>query len=217
MPVKNETINPQEVKIQSEKIILNAGGEILDWLPVIELSSSRSTDEVINRALILNAMYQLHLNAPKHYIVEWIEKNSLCLDLSPKESAILNTTGELTKNDHLELYWSLEALWALLWATNLISDLPFTQQVGDILAILSPDVQNNEDGYKYKSTMHLKPINSLHRMLDLYYRLHWWLNKAQIDRKDTSNIILEVIKERRKALEWILSTDTTWDDIDLSI
>ena len=217
MPHESETINPQEVKNRSEKIITNAGGLILEWLPTLELPKPRVLNEIINRALVLNAMYQLHMNAPKFYIADWIEKNSLTTTLTPKEISILSSPDELTDKEHYELFWSLESLWAIAWATNLIHDLPFNDQVGSELANLSPNLQLNENGYKYKSTMKLRPIKSIYEMLDLYYRLHWWIQTSQKENKSTGDVLLEVVIERRKALEWIINNLSEWDNIDLSI
>lgn len=217
MPHINEIINPQEVKNQSEKIILDFGGTILDWLPTIELPEPRSQQKVINRALILNAMYQLHMKAPKSHIINWIENNCLSAELSPKELTILSSTNELTEDAHRELYFSLEALWAIAWATNLIESLPFNQQVGSELAGLSPDLRCNEDGYKYINSMQLRSPVEIYAMLDLYYRLHWWLNNAKKENESTSDILLAIVKERRKALEWVLYRHKKWDEVDLSL
>lgn len=217
MSASNNIINPQEIKKHSEQIIINAGGKILEWLPTIELPKPRVLDEIINRALVLNAMFQLHLNAPKYYITDWIEENSLQSELTSKESTILNSPNKLTNVEHYDLYWSLESLWAIAWATNLINDLPFNQQVGAELAGLSPNLQINEDGYKYSSRMELRSPESIYTMLDLYYRVHWWINKATKENEPTGDIVLDVIRARRKALEWILNSEIEWDDINLSL
>jgi len=217
MPFENEIINPQEIKSKSEQIILSAGGEILDWLPTLEISKPRSVQEIINRALVLNAMFQLHLNAPKYYIADWIEQNSLATELTPNEFAILCSPNELSHEEHYQLYYSLDSLWAIAWATNLIQELPFNQDVGDELAKLSPNLQINENGDKYQSTMHLRSIKSLYMMLDLYYRVHWWVNNAQKENKAVTNVVMDAVKARRKALEWILDCNSKWDEVDLSL
>ena len=217
MWIKNNQINSQEVKHRSEQIILSAGGEILDWLPTIDVAEPRTLNEVINRALVLNAMLQLHMNAPKHYIAHWIEENSLLHALTPTESAILNSQESLTDEEHYELYWSLESLWAIAWATNLIADLPFNREVGSELAMLSPNLQLNENRSKYETIMRLRSIEEIYTMMDLYYRLHWWVNNAVRINKSTGEVRFEVIKERRKALEWILDRHTVWDQMDLSL
>lgn len=125
--------------------------------------------------------------------------------------------NELKEEEHYNLYWSLESLWAITWATNLIKDLSFNQKVGNELASLSPNLQIDDDGHKYINFMKLRSIKSIYMMLDLYYRLHWWLNNAKQEKKSSGNIDIGVITSRRKALEWILNSNLEWDDVDLSI
>ncbi len=213
----NGMINPTEIKKKSEEIILNAGGQILDGLPIIEITEPRTQFEVANRALVLNAMFQLHLNAPKFYIEKWIDKNGLSNELSPMESSILNSSmNKLTQEEDGYLYWSLEALWALVWAMNLIEDLPFNKPVGNELAHLSPNIQLNETGSKYLDNMRLRHLCSLYDMRDLYYRLHWWVNNASKLGESTGDVNFDIILERRKALEWILNRTYQWDNVNLN-
>lgn len=162
-------------------------------------------------------MYQLHMRAPKSHIANWIEDNSLSTKLSPNELAILSSKNALTEEEHAELYFSLEALWAIAWTTNLIESLPFNQQVGSELAGLSPDLRLNEDGSKYINSMRLRSPDSIYAMLDLYYRLHWWLNNTKKENESPGDILLAVVIERRKALEWVLYRHKKWDEVDLSL
>ncbi|MGC1181384.1 DUF4272 domain-containing protein [Legionella sp.] len=217
MNTENEIINPQEVKKQSEKIILNAGGEILDCLPIIGEVKPRSLNEIINRALIFNAVYQLNMKAPKWCLSNWIEEHELETYLRPKEWGFLYTSNELTNEERWELYWSLDSLWTILWATGLIETLSFDQQVGDELAGLSPNLQINENSSKYASMMKLRSTKSLYSMLDLYYRVHWWFrNNALTKKEQPKNIDINQIIARRQALEWILNSDVDWDAVNLS-
>lgn len=212
-----DSISPATLKIRSEKIILNAGGEILDWLPTLDITKPRTIKQVVNRALILNALYQLHLKAPRNYIADWIRNNSLASELTPKEIDLLSSPNELTNEDQYELYWSLESLWAIAWATRLIDKLPFDEYVGSELASLSPNLQLNENRFKYENNMNLRSTKELFEMLDLYYRLHWWTQSSKRMNKSTGIVDLNVIIWRRKALEWISDRDTSWENIDLSI
>ncbi len=161
--------------------------------------------------------FKLHLNAPKYYISDWTDQNYLASALTANEIAILNSPNELTEKEHYELYWSLESLWAIVWAIHLTQELPFNQPLSNELARLSPNLQLNEGGDKYQRVMHLRPIKSIFEMLDLYYRLHWWLQTVKKENQSTAKLHLEVIIARRKALEWILDSTTQWDNIDLSI
>lgn len=114
------------------------------------------------------------------------------------------------------LYWYIEALWALMWVGRLIDELPFDEGVGSELASLCPAIQRNEAGTKLSGNMQLRTREDLFRMLDLYYRLHWWPWNSQLNGKDTGSVRLDVIMERRKALEWVMDPSCDWDNVEMS-
>lgn len=215
-------INPEDVKKRSEKFILANGGEILEWLPTIDFKKIKTIDEIVERALIINAMFQLYMGAPKYIVANWFDEHLMEASLSAYEEEILCSEELLTEDEKSYLYWSLESLWAIAWATNLIHDLPFDKEAGDELASLSPNLQINEGGQKYENRMFLRPYSELYSMLDLYYRLHWWLNdwwqhNGESENVSIPHISLPVIIQRRAALEWILDRDAQWDNVDLNL
>jgi hypothetical protein len=53
-------------------------------------------------------------------------------------------------------------------------------------------------------------------MLDLYFRLHWWTRDGQLNGYETGDVRLDIIMERRKALEWVLDDSCDWDNVELS-
>lgn len=214
----NQDINPQDIKAYSEKTILEHGGKVISWLPTLEQKTPKSINEVIQRALVLNAMYQLHLGAPKFIIANWIDEYVSDAEAVPTyEQGILDSEEPLNEEEHFYLYWSLESLWAIAWATNLINELPFTEEVGDELADLSPSLHLNEDGQKYINNMTLRSYRELYQMQDLYYRVHWWLNDAAKANEPVAHIALGAIIQRRIALEWIMDARIKWDDVDVSV
>jgi hypothetical protein len=210
------TIDPDAVKRETEAIIRRAGGEICDWLPVLDRDAQpRDLSAIIHRALILNAMLQIYFKAPIAVVKDWITRNGLADDISDSEREILKKDDDgLTEQERINLYWYIEALWTLVWAGQLIPDLPFDQCVGHNLASLCPALQRNEDGSKFSKQMRLRSRDELFRMLDLYYRLHWWTRNAQLTGQDTGVVQLDIITERRKALEWIMDPACNWDNVE---
>ena len=210
----NQDIDSFAIKKRSEEIILKAGGKILDWLPIIDLTTPRPLSQIIDRALVLNAMYQLCIKAPKYVIANWLSENNLMGNLSPDEYSILSRYDDpLTESEFNFIYWLIEGLWALVWVTKLIKSLPFDTAVGEELASLSPNLQLGEDGAKYINCMQLRSYRELYEMCDLYYRLHWWVHHHQ---NNIPNEFFARILLRRKALEWVLNCETDWDEVDLS-
>jgi hypothetical protein len=211
-------IDAYAVKRQSEAIIQRAGGQICDWLGHLdEEAQPRHLDAVIRRALILNAIIQIYFGAPIAFIKDWITRNGLASDLSESERKILaKDNDDLTDQERTNIYWYMEALWALVWSGQLIEELQFEQCVGNNLASLCPNLQRNEDGGKLSQTMRLRSREELFRMLDLYFRLHWWTRSAKLTSQDTGAVRLEIIVERRKALEWIMDSECDWDNVEMS-
>ncbi len=212
------TIDPEAVKRESETIIRRAGGEICDWLPVLDSKAQpRDIGAVVRRALILNAMLQVYFKAPIAIVKDWLTRNGLTDDLSESERLILEKDDDdLTEQQRINLYWNFEGLWTLVWVGQLIDDLPFDEGVGNTLASLCPVLQRNDDGSKLSKTMRLRTRDELFRILDLHYRLHWWTRNAQLTGQEAGDVRLDIIMERRKALEWVMDPTCGWDSVEMS-
>jgi hypothetical protein len=101
-------------------------------------------------------------------------------------------------------------------ATGLVEEMAFDRGVEDFMAGLSPNLQKNEDGSKFRLRMKLRPYAELFAMRDLAYRFHWWTRDAGLKGEDTGEVNPDSVMERRKALEWILDRQSDWDDMELS-
>lgn len=211
-------MNPVEIKKESEKIIAAKGGKTIDWLPFLERTEGmRSNEELIDRALILNALLNIHFEAPIAIIKEWIEQQSLTPSLSEYEKKLLNKENkDLSEQEKINLYWYIEALWALMWAGSLIDDLPIDKYVEDYMAELCPNLEKGEDDSKFRLSMRIRTEEEIFKKLDLYYRTHWYTFDGLLNKYSTGEMDNSVIMERRKALEWVFDNTLDWDDIPLN-
>ena len=211
---KKQPSAPQGVKAESERVIKALGGKICDWLPVIERGEMRSAAEVADRALALHAMIEIAFGAPTEVIAAWIRGNNLEASLSRQEQGMLARRREQLSEEELSsLGWSMEALWALVWAGGLIEALRVDRPVGDNLAALLPNLQRNEDASSFRSRFALRPAEEIHAMLDLYYRAHWYARDGRLNGYPTGAFDLDRIMERRRALEWLSDrTLADWAD-----
>ena len=211
-------IDVQAVKKENEAIILQAGGRICDWLPSPDATSPlRDPQAIARRTLVVHAMLQIAFQAPVPFIRQWIRENGLDADLAESERLILDKSNEnLTEQEQTNLFWYIEALWAFVWAQGFVAQLPFDQPVGDNLASLMPDLQRNESGTEFLRQAELRSHDELFRMLDLYYRVHWWTRDANLRGQQTGDVRVDIIRERRKALEWMLDTKNDWDCVEMS-
>ena len=113
----------------------------------------------------------------------------------------------------VDISWREEALWALMWALELVDDLPPDQLCGQdpFYERLAPDM----DPARGLADVALRPHAEIVAMLDFYYCLHWHARKAQYHgARWDSEIVPGAVLERRRALEWLFQ-DLPWEDVDL--
>ena len=203
-----------EVKARSEHLIRSLGGKTLDWLPWLDRSQPRASAEVAERTLAMHALLGIYFQAPIPVIATWIQDNGLEGAPSRRERALLGIReGELTQQDRIDLYWYIEALWAFAWAGKLIPDLPIDKPVGDNLASLLPNIENGERGDAFRTAYALRSFADIFQMLDIYFRAHWYARDGQLSGYATGAFNLDIIMERRRALEWISDrTIGDWDE-----
>jgi len=211
-------MNPTDVKKESERIIQEKGGKTIDWLPTLErMENTRSNNELIDRALILNALINIYFEAPIPIIKGWIEQYGLTPALTEYEQKLLNKENkDLNEQEKINIYWNIEALWALMWAGNLIDDLPIDKHVEDYQAELCPNLQVGEDDSRFRETMRIRPKDEIFKKLDLYFRTHWHTRNGKLNGYSTGEMDDSIVLERRKALEWLMDNTLDWDNIPLN-
>lgn len=217
MSIEKNDLDLSEIKSESEKIILSAGGKICNWLPELEYKGIKSAPEIMKRASVLNALINVAFEAPTYIIKEWIKDNKLYDELTEKEKSILEKqTNELSQQEKIDLAWYIESLWALLWVGQIITELPFDEPVADYAVELVPNLEKGEDNSIMEEKMKSRTELEIYKMADLYYRLHWYTADAGLNRYSTGRIDGEIIMERRRALSWAINPDYKWDEINMN-
>ncbi|MCB2409318.1 DUF4272 domain-containing protein [Hymenobacter lucidus] len=205
-----------QTKAESEGKVLALGGRICDWLPVLDTPAIRAAVEVQGRMSVLNALINISFQAPVDVIRNWLTQHDLLVFLSPEEESLLaKDNDELTEQQLINLRWSLESLWALMWATGMTDELAPTEWCGDDMASLLPNLEANEDNTKLTQPRTLRPEAELYQMLDYYYRLHWYCVDERLNGREAL-VSESLVYERRKALEWVFSRAQDWDDVEMS-
>lgn len=205
-----------EVKAASEARILASGGEVLATLPILERSGPRPQTDLIGRSLALNAIIDLNFNVKTKVVKEWLTKHEVVPFLTTHESSLLELGNDaISERNKNNLAWSLDALWALMWAGQLIEELDFESPIPDEMYDLCPHVSEDEGPGKFANKMQIRSFDEIYRELDLYYRLHWYAFQNQI-RDEIGTFDLSRFIERRRALEWLLSPDLNWDSVPLN-
>jgi Domain of unknown function (DUF4272) len=207
----------QAIKAANDKLILEQGYRINEWLPVLDDPKIRSLEDIKGRISIMNAVINIAFEAPTHEIKKWIIKHKLTKYLSESEQLIIDKPNDHLNNFELNsITWYLESLWALMWVVQMIETLDVQVPVSDNMAKLLPDLEQEEGNEKIENIECLRPELEIYTMLDYYYRLHWYVTDSRINGVKIK-LTEGVVYERRKALEWVLNRDCDWDSVEMGV
>lgn len=203
------------IKSTNNQLILEQGYRINEWLPILDDPKIRSLKEIKGRISVMNAANNIAFEAPTHEIKNWIIKHKLTKYLSESEQLIIDKPNDHLSNFELNsMMWYTESLWALMWCVEMIETLDAVKPVGDNMAQLLPNLEEEEDNSKIENIQNIKPEIEIYTMLDYYYRLHWCVVNSRVNGVKTK-LVEGVIYERRKALEWVFDQDYDWDSVEM--
>jgi Domain of unknown function (DUF4272) len=155
--------------------------------------------------------------APTSVIKGWINEQGLYQYVTDFEKGILekNETN-VTSKEILRLKWYVESLWALVWVLGINNNFQAGEPVGDDLIQLVPDVKKKQDYAALQSNSSMRNEKEIYKQVDLYYRLHWHCVDTRFKGLKHSKFDEGIIMERRQALDWVVTPEKEWDEIDLS-
>ncbi len=209
-------INPEKIKKQNTSFLRGMGIDVIEHLPYIELNEFHNDKDIARRCLILAALLQLNFEAPNEFIENWLKENKLIQYLTPNELHILATMhSDLTEQEQTDLYWTIEAIWTLAWVGGKHSNLTFNTSVEDTLSGMLPSFQNNESSAEFIKGFNSRPAKEIFIKLDQFYRVHWYARNNNLSENDDPIANIDLIMERRKALEWVCNRNEEWDEISL--
>jgi len=209
-------IKPEIIKNRNTKKLRSSGIEVIEHLPYLDNPDFREPKEIARRTLILTALFQLHLQAPKEVIKKWLDENGLLTNLNVEELEYLETEySELPEQTQTDIYWFVEAIWTFAWVGGLHNNLTLNTGVEDSLATLIPNIAKNEPSEKFISNFRLRKKIEIFEMLDKIYRAHWFARNNDLTGKQSDKVDLDIIMERRKALEYTCYKEFEWEDISL--
>lgn len=127
-----------------------------------------------------------------------------------------NFNNELTEQELINLTWQYESLNVLAWVLGFKEVLEYPSSVCDsqyLMNIIACCTCYDE----FKDKCNLINIEDILDELYLEYIYHWAARNKKIDPSTKTNCLnLEVVVERRRALEWLFSNEKDWNEILLS-
>jgi hypothetical protein len=209
-------IKPEIIKNRNTKKLRSSGIEVIEHLPYLDNPDFREPKKIARRTLVLTALFQLHLQAPREVIKKWLDENGLLTNLNVEELEYLETEySELPEQTQTDIYWFVEAIWTFAWVGGLHNNLTLNTGVEDSLATLIPNIAKNEPAEKFISNFRLRKKIEIFEMLDKIYRAHWFARNNELKGEKSEKVDLDIIMERRKALEYTCYKEFEWDEISL--
>lgn len=213
-----------ERREKSNKKIKQMGIACLESLPILDEDMDmdlKSLDDICKRAIasLLSIQIACDINAGNDYeesneILSNLLKEYKVEDcLNPKEKRLFN--GEYTQQDTIDVTWTYESYWSLVWALGLIEDISLPNEICDCEKAIKL-VSEAKSFDEFKTKCKLRDVEEILDMLDLHYRYHWACVEKRINpNTPIGELNPEVVVERRRGLEWLFSEEDDWFDISL--
>lgn len=140
-------------------------------------------------------------------------------DILPKERVLIlnkftqkDNTAEISKRDVIDIVWTYETYYSLIWSLDLIGDREFADASNICNTVRAISIA----GMINDIASGLRNTEKILDMTDLFYCYHWACVEKQI-RPETSigKLNWEVVTERRRGLEWLISDEKDWNHISL--
>lgn len=195
-------------------------------LPMVESSSEvelKDIDTVCKKAISTLLAIQLACSISnnddyeetKSLVNKFLENYDAANYLNSLEKTIFYPN--YSNQNVLDVQWEYEVYWSLCWALGLIEreelDPPFNICDCEKSIMLILENSTYED---FKSKCKLRDVEEILDMLDLFYNYHWaCVNKRLQPETNIGNLNPEVVYERRKGLEWLVSKEEDWNEISL--
>lgn len=222
----DKIISPSERREKNNKFIKSMGISCLEELPLTESSNDvklKDIDSICKRSIACLLSIQLACDICGEADVE--ESKSVILSLLDKfqvSDALLDIekrliTDDYSKQDAIDVAWTYECYWSLIWALGLIddNDIKIPSEVCDCNKAIDT-VASCKDYDEFKVKVKIRNIENILDMLDLYYRYHWaCVDKSVNPKSNIGSLNPEVVMERRRGLEWLVSKADDWNDISL--
>jgi hypothetical protein len=200
------------IREQSLKTACRIGVTVSEALPLLDKAqTTKATNEIISRLLCLHATAACAHGFDRGKARAWLEQELLSGELTAAERQFL----EGSQGDPDRFKVQVEGMWALAWALGIVPRLDFDKGCDDSFVTMLPNLKVGEKSDTLRSKVKLRSIDEVFSACDLAYCLHWAVRQAYLSGGGSAGKVPPyVIEERRRALEWLLSSEQ-WDEVAL--
>ena len=199
-----------EAKSKSEAFFKARGIRVNEALPFIEAPEELrpvSAQDVARRSLVLGYMIGIGYRQPGSRLKAQIEKWGLYQSTSSAERALLEKE-EYSKQETVDATWLTECVQSLAWGLGMVELDHFRRCDED----LGPKFPIMTDPSSFVTAARLREFEDIYFQSDLLYRLHWASRDDRMHGR-TATLDEDLIRERRKAMDWMLGVEADWDEV----
>lgn len=205
-------MNASTIRKESLVIARELGYETNDGLPLLDddIRVARTTEEVIDRTLCVNVTVAAAFGFDHDKGLGWLRAEKIEGSLTFAERALLH--GD--KNNVEAMKKRVESLYVLAWSLGFVEDVNFRSVCPPSLVRMFPNLKLGEGASHFRQRAKLVSDLAVVKKLDLAYCLHWAVVEAGLQRKSENRVPPYVLVERRRSLEWLVSSDD-FEDVSL--
>lgn len=216
---------PEERRTESSTKLKHLGVACMEALPVLPSAQEvtlKSVDTICRRAIACLLSTQLACDIAER--ADYEESRTLFFKLLksfgvetkllPKEKKLFD--NDYTDQDAMDVAWTYECYWSLVWALGLIDEIEIPDDICDCGKAITL-VENCQSFEEFRSHCHPRSVEEILDMLDLYYCYHWACVEKNIKPETPIGVLQpDVVVERRRGLEWLISPEHDWNEITMS-
>lgn len=208
-------INMESIRENTKNVLSENNIPAHPHLPLLERSNLKAPTEICERIVALYSLAGLSNGAEGALLKDWLAAENGWRYLSVVEQEILDSEN-LTREELNELSWKQESLYVLCWCVLIIEGLVWPSSeanLDEIFPRIPPEVPISN----FVGSAELRAEQDILQMLDLYYCIHAAMMHPDLweGAEVSSELKIEVVIERRQALEWVYLKTTQWDEISL--
>lgn len=227
--IKTDQEIKQEVIKKLKKQGISYNEKMLNELKINNVKV-KAAEEVKKRALANMLVIQLACSIRNNenytnsllFVIQQMKNWNLKIeDLLPKEKLLLHNKftqkdnpNEFTQQDIIDIVWTYECNWSLLWALDLITD----KELIDASKLCNTERAMAISGMINGITsLRLRNIDKILEKVYLFYCYQWALDEKKNNPNiKTGNLNYEVVVERRRGLQWLIDEEKDWNNITLA-
>jgi hypothetical protein len=189
----------------------NIGCEVYSDLPLIEnIAVCRTVDQVVDRILAMFVVAATVYGFPRGRAKEWLDREQE-EDLTTQPERRFLDTGI---GDTQQFASQIEGIWALYWSIFSGVNMDFSTTCPDNFVQMLPDIKASAHTKTFRHSAMIRPDIEISSQCDLAYLLHHAMVTTSLRQQHDWSIKPYIVVERRRALEWLISTNP-WEDITL--